>query len=58
LHDNLVLLALLLADEYSFGSIDSLVHLEAKEVLDLCGLDKRGLTLPLSITLTTMQKWE
>lgn len=58
LNGKIVLLLLLLGDEDTFGSIDALVHLEAKEVLDFNSLHRIKGTLPFSMTLTTIGKWE
>jgi hypothetical protein len=58
LDGQVVLLLFLLADEDALGSINSLVQLEAQEVLDLDGLNDERCTLPFSMTLTAMGKWE
>jgi len=53
-----VLFFFLLAESNALGTIDTLVHLETEEVLDLDGLNSKGITVPLSMTLTTIGKWE
>ena len=56
LNGEVILFLLFLGDQYSFGGIDALVHLEAQEVLDFDSLHKIEITLPFSMTLTTMGK--
>ncbi len=56
LDGQIVLLLLLLGDEDSLGSVDAFVHLEAQEVLDFDSLGRGKVTLPFSMTLTTMGK--
>jgi len=58
LNSKIVLLLLLLGDKNTLGSIDALVHLEAKKVLDFSSLHRIKVTLPFSMTLTTIGKWE
>ena len=56
LDSEIVLLLLLLGDKDSLRGIDSFVHLEAQEVLDFNSLRKQRITLPFSITFTTIGK--
>ena len=56
LDGEIVLLLLLLGDQHSLGSIDALVHLETQEVLDFDSLHKIRVTLPFSMTFTTIGK--
>ena len=58
LEGDVVLFILLLGDEDSFGGVNALVDLETQEVLDFKGLGYGGCTLPPSMTLTTIGKWE
>lgn len=56
LDGEIVLLLLLLGDQHSLGSIDALVHLETQEVLDFHSLNRIRVTLPFSMTFTTIGK--
>ena len=56
LNSEVVLFFFFLGDSDTFGSVDSLVHLEAQEVLDFNSLNKDRSTLPFSMMLTTMGK--
>ena len=56
LDGKVVLFFFLFGDGNTFGSIDCLVHLEAQEVFDFDGLCKASITLPFSITFTTIGK--
>ena len=58
LHSEDILFLLFLAHGDSCGGLDYLVDLEAKEVFDLDCLRDEGDTLPLSMSLATMGKWE
>jgi hypothetical protein len=58
LDGKVVLFLFFFADDDSLGCVDALVHLEAQEVLDFDSLNKVRVTLPFSMTLTTMGKWE
>lgn len=58
LNSQVVLLLFLLADNDSLRGIDPLVHFEAQKVFYFYSLNKKGSTLPFSMTLTTMGKWE
>lgn len=58
LNGEVVLVLFLLADDDSLGAVDALVGLESQEVLDFASLREKGITRPLSMTLTTMGKWE
>ena len=58
LEGDVVLLFFLLGDDDSFRGVDALVDLEAQEVLDFESLGYEGCTLPPSMTLTTIGKWE
>ena len=54
-----ILLFFFLGDDDSFWSVDSFVDFESQEVFDFDGLSLLQIvTLPPSITLTTMGKWE
>jgi hypothetical protein len=57
LDGDVVLFLFPLGDEDSFRGVDSFVHFEAEEVLDFYSLSEMRVTLPLSMTLTTMGKW-
>ena len=58
LNSEVVLVVLFLFDDHSLRAVNTLVHFETQEVLDFYGLNEKKCTLPLSMTLTTMGKWE
>ena len=58
LDSEVVLLLFLLGDGDTFRSIDSLVHFESQEVFNFDSLYKESVTLPFSMTFTTIGKWE